>query len=81
MKRWTEQDKEWLGYKRKEPAKITLVPPPWEKKSAVDMTTEEFAGELARIRAEALYIKPASGNELKAANRSYRKQKRGKLGY
>jgi len=62
---------------------VTLVPPPWEpKKKVTDMTTDEFVAELARIRAKALYIKPASGNELKAANRTYRNQKRGKkIGY
>ena len=79
MRRWTEQDKEWLGYKRKEPAKITLVPAPWEKKSAADMTTEEFADELVRIRQKALHIDSVAGTR---QDRSYRNQKRGKkIGY
>jgi len=79
MKRWTEEDQEWLGYKRSMPAKITLPPAPWEKKSAANMSHEEFSDELVRLREKALHIDSVVGTR---QDRSYRNQKRGKkIGY
>ena len=46
-------------------------------KKATEMTIEEFKDELARLREETLQIRPLAPNEAKAANRSYRNQKRG----
>lgn len=55
---------------------VTLVPPPWEpKKKVTEMTTEEFAAELARIRAKALHINSVVGTR---QDRTYRNQKKGK---
>ena len=55
---------------------VTLVPPPWEpKKKVTEMTTEEFAAELARIRAKALHIPTADRTRV---NRPKHKQMRGK---
>ena len=38
MKKWTKEDKEWLGYKRKMSVqnkdKISLSQPPWENREA-----------------------------------------------
>lgn len=38
MKRWTEQDKEWQGYRRKmaNGMKVTLPDNPWDKNKEVD---------------------------------------------
>ena len=38
MKRWTEQDKEWQGYKRKiaNGMKVTLPDNPWEQNKEED---------------------------------------------
>ena len=38
MKRWTEQDKEWQGYKRKiaNGMKVTLPDNPWEQNKKED---------------------------------------------
>lgn len=47
------------------------------KKTVTEMTTEEFKDELARLRAEALYIKPPGVGEGRQANRSYAMQRRG----
>lgn len=59
---------------------VTLVRPPWERrKSIIEMTAEEFAGELARIRAKALYIPTTDRTRV---NRPKHKQMRGKaIGY
>jgi len=43
-------------------------------KSAVDMTVEEFAAELARIRQKAWHIKTVVGTR---QDRAYKNQKRG----
>lgn len=43
-------------------------------KSAADMTVEEFAEELARIRQKAWYIKTVVGTR---QDRAYKNQKRG----
>ena len=38
MTKWTKEDKEWLGYKRKmsiqDKSAISLSTPPWEKQSS-----------------------------------------------
>ena len=55
---------------------VTLVPPPWERRKTIsEMTTDEFAAELARIRAKALHI-PNLGKA--RVNRPKHKQMRGK---
>lgn len=53
------------------------------RKSAADMTVEEFAAELARIKHDVLYIDTtAAGRDAAKRTRSYRNAKRGKaIGY
>ena len=52
-KRWTEQEKEWLAYKRQsvDPSKknITLPSMPWEQKSILDMSADELANALNKL--------------------------------
>ena len=81
MKRWTDAEIEWMAYKRRTPAKVTLPPMPWRKPAAADMTVEEFAAELARIKHDALYIDTtAAGRDAAKHTRSYRNARRGAFG-
>jgi len=66
MSRWTKEQKEWLGHKRKmayDKDKVTLSVPPWEKqKSSIELNTREEYNNDINIERDCEQLQISSGS-------------------
>jgi len=66
MKRWTKEQKEWLGHKRKmayDKDKVTLSVPPWEKqKSSIELNTREEYNNVINVERDCKQLQISSSS-------------------